>query len=128
MNDPNKFTQMNSLIKGNCQILALFPIHEKLEMAFLMSSMFVWKNTKSLKPSKQHEAIGYNETLNVNRDNPMDCSPSGSSIHGDSPDKNTGVGCLSLLQGTFPTQGSNLGLLHCRQIRYHPSHQGSPNQ
>ena len=67
MNNPNKFTQMNSLIKGNCQILALFPIHEKLEMAFLMSSMFVWKNTKSLKPSKQHEAIGYNETLNVNK-------------------------------------------------------------
>ena len=32
--------------------------------------------------------------------------------------KNTGVGCHSLLQGIFPTQGSNLGLLHCRQILY----------
>ena len=31
-----------------------------------------------------------------------------------------------LLQGIFPTQGSNLGLLHCRQILYHLSHQGSP--
>ena len=42
----------------------------------------------------------------------------------DSPGKNTGVGCHSLLQGIFPTQESNPGLLHCRQILYHLSHQG----
>ena len=36
------------------------------------------------------------------------------------------MGSHSLLQGIFPTQGSNLGLLHCRQIHYHLSHQGSP--
>ena len=42
-----------------------------------------------------------------------------------SPDKNTGVGCHALFQGIFPTQGSNLGLLHCRQILYRLSHQGS---
>ena len=42
--------------------------------------------------------------------------------------KNTGVGNHSLLQGIFPTQGSNPGLLHCRQIPYHLSHQGSPLQ
>ena len=35
------------------------------------------------------------------------------------PDKNTGVGSHSLLQGIFPTQGSNPGLLHCRQTLYH---------
>ena len=58
--------------------------------------------------------------------NPLDCSPPSSSIHGDSPGKNTGVGCYILLQGTFPTQGSNLGLPHCRQTLYHLSHQGSP--
>ena len=40
--------------------------------------------------------------------------------------KNTGVGCHSLLQGIFPTQGSNLGLLHCGLILYCLSHQGSP--
>ena len=34
----------------------------------------------------------------------------------DFPGKSTGVGCHFLLQGIFPTQGSNLGLLHCRQI------------
>ena len=39
-----------------------------------------------------------------------------------SPGKNTGVGCHSLLQGIFPTQGSNLGFLHCRHILYHLSH------
>ena len=43
-----------------------------------------------------------------------------------SPGKNTGVGCCFLLQGIFLTQGSNLGLLHCRQILYHLSHYGSP--
>ena len=48
------------------------------------------------------------------------------SVHGDSPGKNTEVGCHSLLQGIFPTQGSNPGLLHCRKILYHLSHQGSP--
>ena len=41
------------------------------------------------------------------------------------PGKNTGVGSHSLLQGIFPTQGSNLSLLHCRQILYRLSHQGS---
>ena len=43
-----------------------------------------------------------------------------------SPGQNTGVGSFSLLQGIFPTQGSNTGLLHCRQILYHLSHQESP--
>ena len=99
---------------------------------------------------------------------PVDCSPSGSSVHGDSPGKNTGKGwvampssrgssparnwihaslCLlhwqvgslplvppgspqntgvishSLLQAIFLTQGSNLNLLHCKQIHDHLSHQ-----
>ena len=56
---------------------------------------------------------------------PMDCSPPGSSAHGNSPGKSTGVGCHALLQGIFPTQGSNPELLYCRRILYHLSHQGS---
>ena len=36
------------------------------------------------------------------------------------------MGSLSLLQGIFPTQELNQGLLHCRQILYHLNHQGSP--
>ena len=58
--------------------------------------------------------------------NPMDCSLPSSSVHGDSPGKNTGVGCHALLQGIFQTQGSNPGLPHCRWILYHLSHQGGP--
>ena len=43
--------------------------------------------------------------------NPMGYSPPGSSVHGDSPGKNTGVGCHALLQGIFLTQRSNPSLL-----------------
>ena len=43
-----------------------------------------------------------------------------------SPGHNTGVGSPSLLQGIFPSQGSNPGLLHCRQIPYELSHKWSP--
>ena len=43
-----------------------------------------------------------------------------------SPGHNTGVGFLSLLQGIFPTQGSNPGLLYCRWILYQLSHKESP--
>ena len=53
---------------------------------------------------------------------PMDCSPPGSSAHGDSPGKNTGACCHALLQGIFLTQGWNPGLPHCRQILSRLSH------
>ena len=43
-----------------------------------------------------------------------------------SPGQNTGVGSLSLLQGIFPTQGSNPGLPHCRRIFYQLNHKRSP--
>ena len=57
--------------------------------------------------------------------------PPGKAVHGlhgpwNSPGQKTVVGSHSLLQGTFPTQGLNPGLLHCSQILYQPSHQGSP--
>ena len=58
--------------------------------------------------------------------NPLDCSLTGSSVHGDSPGTDTGVGGHSLLQRIFPTQGMNPGLLHCRQILYSLSQQESP--
>ena len=56
----------------------------------------------------------------------MDHSPPGSSVHGDSPGKNTGMDCHALLQGIFPTQGSNPNLLHCSRILYHLNHLESP--
>ena len=47
-----------------------------------------------------------------------------SSVHGDSLGKNTGVGCYALLQGIFPTQGSNPGLPYYRQIQGYLDSQG----
>ena len=58
---------------------------------------------------------------------PMHCSLPGSSVHMDSPNKNTRVGCRVLLQGIFLTQGSNPSLLHCRWILFQLSYQGSLN-
>ena len=60
---------------------------------------------------------------------PMACGLPGSSVHGDSLSKNTGVSCHVLLQGIFPTQGSNLCLLQlllCRQILYHCATREAP--
>ena len=57
---------------------------------------------------------------------PMDCSLSGTSVHENSPGKNTGVGYYALLQEIFPTQVSNPSLPYCRRILYHLSHQGNP--
>ena len=54
----------------------------------------------------------------------MDFSLPVSSVHGDPPGKNTGVGCHAFLQGVFPTSVLNLGLPHRRQILYYLSHQG----
>ena len=56
---------------------------------------------------------------------PMDCSLPGCSVHGIFQAKSTGVGCHFLLQGIFPTEGSNPSLPHCRQTLYYLSHQGS---
>ena len=58
--------------------------------------------------------------------NPVNCSPPGSSVHEDSPGKNTGVDCHAFLQGIFPMQGMIPGLPNCMQILCHLSHQGSP--
>ena len=57
---------------------------------------------------------------------PMDCSPPGSSVHGILQARILENTVHFLLQEIFPTQGSNLGLLHYRQILYHLSYQGSP--
>ena len=53
----------------------------------------------------------------------MDCSWPGFSVHRILQARNTRVDCHFLLLGIFPTQGSNPGLLHYRQILYHLSHQ-----
>ena len=59
---------------------------------------------------------------------PALCDPWTTYSPWNSPGHNTGVGSLSLLQGIFPTQGLNPGLLHCRQILYQLSHREAPLQ
>ena len=60
--------------------------------------------------------------------NPMDCVAYQVLCPWNFPGKSTGVGCHYLLQGIFLTQGLNPGLLHCRQMLYHLSHQGNPKE
>ena len=57
---------------------------------------------------------------------PALCDPCGLHSPWDSPGQSTGVGSLSLLQGTFPTQGSNPSLPHFKRIVYRLSHKESP--
>ena len=82
--------------------------------------MFFKCNVIKLKCKRKCEVAQSCPTLH----DPMNCSLPGSSVHGDPPGNNTGVGCHFLLQGIFPTQGSNLGLPHCRCTLYPLRHQG----
>ena len=88
------------------------------------SSLFSWHDILTFLQRKKVKTLVAQSCLTPC--DPMDCSPSDFSVHGDSPGKNTGVGCHSLLQGIFLTQWSNPGLLHCRQILYHLSHREAP--
>ena len=54
---------------------------------------------------------------------PMNCSLPGSTVHGFLQARILELVANSLLQGIFPSQGLNSGLLHCRQMRYHLRHQ-----
>ena len=80
---------------------------------------WVWLKWFRWLPEPNHECCAKSLQSCLTLCDPTDCSPPGSSVHGDSPGKNTGVGCHFLLQGIFPTQGSNPGLPHCRQILHH---------
>ena len=99
--------------------------------SFLPSFLFAGDNNMSL-PNPQNYPVVQQFRLLLSRSvmsnslQPMDCILPDSSVHGDSPGKNTGVGCHRFLQGVFPTQVSNPGLPHCRQILYCLSHPGSP--
>ena len=82
---------------------------------FPMSQLFAWGG----------QSTGVSASASVLPVNTQDWSTLGYSPW-NSPGQDTGVGSLSLLQGIFPTQGSNPGLLHCRRILYQLSHKGSP--
>ena len=104
----------------NCLFSHSLNQYKVIHFAFLYSYLAHWQVSEVL--------VQYAFTvLNVSvMCNSMGCISPGSSVQGDSPGKNTGVGCHVLLQGIFPTQGLNPGLPYCRWILYHLSHQGSP--
>ena len=78
---------------------------QKVMTLVLQVYMYAWVHVQSLQPWP---------TLC----DPVDCSPLGS-LTWDSPGKKSGMRNHALLQGIFPTQGSNLHLLHCKHILYH---------
>ena len=77
---------------------------------------------QSRQKSSPIKHLSVNESRSVVSDS---LQPHGLYSPWNSPGQNTGVGSLSLLQGVFPTQGSNPGLLHCRRILYQLRHKGS---
>ena len=94
----------------------------------------LWGHTKYFQHLRSHSAFQRFRPVTTMCCAMVSCSvmsdsswpPMGSSVHGDPPGKNIGVGSHVLLQEIFPTQGSNLGLPHCRQILYRLSnHQGN---
>ena len=77
----------------------------------------------TLKDKLPRSSEGVSCLVVSNSCNPKDSGPPCSSVHG-ILQANTVVGCHFLPQGIFPAQGSNSGLLHCRQILYQLSHKG----
>ena len=75
---------------GQCPLTSVYRARSTVLNSRLLKSMWV-----------------YAKSLQLCLRELMGCGLPGSSVHGDSPDKNTGMGCHALLQGIFPTQGSN---------------------
>ena len=75
---------------GQCPLTSVYRARSTVLNSRLLKSMWV-----------------YAKSLQLCLRELMGCGLPGSSVHGDSPDKNTGMGCHALLQGIFPTQGLN---------------------
>ena len=98
--------------------------HVKKQNITLLTKVHIVK--AMLFPVVMYECAMLNYPLCLTVCDPIDCSSPGSSDHEYSSGKNIGVDCHALLQGIFPIQVWNPGLLHCRLILYHLSHQGRP--
>ena len=88
-------------------------------VAISFSSDKVWSESMKLKVLVAHSCLAFCD--------PMDCNPSGSSVHEILRVRILEWVSHALLQGIFPTQGLNPGLPHCRRILYQLSHKGSPS-
>ena len=91
--------------------LSLSLLLSKASTTFIMKS-----NGSPLASLLLHEKWNCSRSAVSNSLRPHELQPTRLPCPWDSPEKNTGVGSHSLLQGIFPTQGSNPGLLHCRQV------------
>ena len=107
---------------------AFFMVRLPLSSVVLESKKRKFVTTSTFSPLICHEVAGSDDSILVSES----CSVVSDSLwlHGlysprNSPGQNTGVGSLPLLQGIFPTQGLNSGLLHCRQIIYQLGHKWS---
>ena len=118
----NKYKNEFILSLDTFKAVQFYP-HDSIAYSFIISlfwyKIFITKHGYSCKSKQESKWIAQPCPTLCNL---MDCSLPGSSIHGIFLGKNIGVGCHSLLQGLFLTQGSNPGLLHCTQILYQLSH------
>ena len=125
----NRFTQIWSIdvwqrFKGNTKEKTLSFQQIVLEQL----DVYVQKK-KKIQPNLHTRMCVLSHSVVSYSCDPMDCSPSGSSLHGIFPGKNTGVGCHFLLQEVFLTLGSNptlLHLLHWQMNSLPPHHMQSP--
>ena len=111
-------TSIYDFLKSQCY-------YEQWNCLNLLQKARTFQNTLvSLEPrTVSHTLWKWSESRSVMSDS---LQPHGLYSPWNSPDQNTGVGSLSLLQGIFPTQRLNPGLPHCRRILYQLSHKGSP--
>ena len=117
-----------SLHWGKCQVKIFLP---DLSMSLdyrrycpLITSTYTAHRSMQLKGSKINGPSFSSKSLCmlVTQLCPTLCDPTRLLCPWDFPGKGTGIGYHFLLQGIFPTQGSNLGLLHCRQILFRLSY------
>ena len=94
-------------------------------LGILQARVLEWVAMPSSRGSSQ---VKWSRSVVSNSLWPHGLYPTGLLRPWDFPGKSTEVGCHFLLQGNFPTQGSNPGLLHYRQTLYRLSHKGSPTR
>ena len=93
--------------------------------------IYVWKLVKSLSHVRLFATpwtVAHQASLSMGFSRQEYWKPARLLCPWDSPGKNTVVGCHFLLQRIFLTQKSNWGLLHCRQVLYQLSCEGSPQE
>ena len=116
-------SRLNLITKPNGSMIFLEYTFFLPNLASTLPTLPAPKELHSFVPRKKGKVEVHPTLCNL-----MDWSLPGSSVPGILQAKYTGVGCHFLLQGIFPTQGSNPCFQHCRQILYPLRHQESPQE